>query len=38
MAEDDGPGIRDVGLAMEDDYTTGSGLGSGISECEADDG
>ncbi len=29
-AEDDGPGIPDVKLAMEDDYTTGGGLGGGL--------
>ena len=29
-AEDDGPGIPDVELAMEDDYTTGGGLGGGL--------
>jgi serine/threonine-protein kinase RsbT len=29
-AHDDGPGIADVGLAMTDGYTTGSGLGLGL--------
>ena len=29
-AEDDGPGIPDVKLAMKDDYTTGGGLGGGL--------
>jgi serine/threonine-protein kinase RsbT len=29
--EDDGPGIPDVELAMKDGYTTGSGLGLGLS-------
>ncbi len=29
-AEDDGPGIPDVELAMKDDYTTGDGLGGGL--------
>ncbi|MEV5430561.1 ATP-binding protein [Streptomyces sp. NPDC052701] len=28
---DTGPGIRDVGLAMTDGYTTGGGLGLGLS-------
>lgn len=28
---DNGPGIRDVGLAMTDGYTTGGGLGMGLS-------
>jgi serine/threonine-protein kinase RsbT len=28
---DAGPGIRDVELAMTDGYTTGSGLGMGLS-------
>ena len=29
-AEDDGPGIPDVKLAVKDDYTTGGGLGGGL--------
>jgi serine/threonine-protein kinase RsbT len=29
--EDDGPGIQDVELAMKDGYTTGGGLGLGLS-------
>jgi serine/threonine-protein kinase RsbT len=29
--EDDGPGIADVELAMKDGYTTGGGLGLGLS-------
>jgi serine/threonine-protein kinase RsbT len=29
--EDHGPGIADVGLAMKDGYTTGNGLGLGLS-------
>jgi serine/threonine-protein kinase RsbT len=29
--EDDGPGIPDVALAMKDGYTTGGGLGLGLS-------
>ena len=29
--EDEGPGIPDVGLALKDGYTTGSGLGLGLS-------
>jgi serine/threonine-protein kinase RsbT len=29
--EDDGPGISDVDLAMKDGYTTGGGLGLGLS-------
>ena len=28
--EDHGPGIADIGLAMKDGYTTGSGLGLGL--------
>lgn len=28
---DDGPGIADLGLALQDGYTTGSGLGLGLS-------
>lgn len=28
--EDEGPGIRDINLAMRDGYTTGSGLGLGL--------
>ena len=29
-AEDDGPGIRDVERALDDGYSTGSGLGLGL--------
>jgi|SRR5579884_3244653 len=29
--EDHGPGIRDIALAMKDGYTTGGGLGLGLS-------
>lgn len=29
--EDHGPGIADIGLAMKDGYTTGGGLGLGLS-------
>ncbi|HKQ83666.1 MAG TPA: anti-sigma regulatory factor [Steroidobacteraceae bacterium] len=29
--EDEGPGISDVALALKDGYTTGSGLGLGLS-------
>jgi len=29
--EDQGPGIADIGLAMKDGYTTGTGLGLGLS-------
>ncbi len=29
--EDHGPGIPDIGLAMKDGYTTGGGLGLGLS-------
>lgn len=29
--EDQGPGIADIGLALTDGYTTGSGLGLGLS-------
>ncbi len=29
--EDHGPGIKDIALAMTDGYTTGSGLGLGLS-------
>jgi serine/threonine-protein kinase RsbT len=29
--EDQGPGIPDVGLALKDGYTTGNGLGLGLS-------
>ena len=29
--EDRGPGIADIGLAMKDGYTTGGGLGLGLS-------
>jgi serine/threonine-protein kinase RsbT len=28
--EDEGPGIADIGLAMRDGYTSGSGLGMGL--------
>lgn len=28
--EDEGPGIPDIGLALSDGYTTGSGLGLGL--------
>ena len=30
LATDDGPGIADVELAMQDGYTTGNGLGLGL--------
>lgn len=30
VAEDEGPGISDIALAMKDGYTTGSGLGMGL--------
>ncbi|TXN61372.1 anti-sigma regulatory factor [Methylobacterium sp. WL18] len=30
VAEDDGPGIRDLALAMEDGYSTRGGLGCGL--------
>jgi serine/threonine-protein kinase RsbT len=30
IASDDGPGIVDVDLAMQDGYTTGNGLGLGL--------
>src|SRR5215208_5010562 len=30
VASDDGPGIADVELAMQDGYTTGNGLGLGV--------
>lgn len=30
MATDDGPGIEDVQLALQDGYTTGGGLGLGL--------
>ena len=30
LAVDDGPGIADVELAMQDGYTTGNGLGLGL--------
>jgi serine/threonine-protein kinase RsbT len=30
VARDDGPGIRDVERAMEDGYSTGSGMGLGL--------
>ncbi len=30
IADDDGPGVGDVGLAMQDGYSTGGGLGIGL--------
>ncbi len=30
VASDEGPGIADVELAMQDGYTTGNGLGLGL--------
>jgi serine/threonine-protein kinase RsbT len=33
VAEDDGPGIADVELAMTDGYSTNRGLGSGLPGC-----
>ena len=30
MAEDEGPGIADIKLAMQDGFTTNGGLGSGL--------
>ena len=30
VAQDEGPGIADIGLAMEDGYSTGLGLGLGL--------
>jgi len=30
IAQDDGPGIANVGLALRDGYTTGGGLGLGL--------
>lgn len=33
VAQDEGPGIRDLDLAMQDGYTTGSGLGLGLPGC-----
>ncbi len=30
VVEDDGPGISDIGNAMEDGFTTGGGLGAGL--------
>jgi len=30
LASDDGPGIEDVELALQDGYTTGNGLGLGL--------
>jgi serine/threonine-protein kinase RsbT len=30
VANDEGPGITDVELAMQDGYTTGNGLGLGL--------
>ena len=31
MFEDNGPGIPDIALAMKDGYTSGNGLGLGLS-------
>ena len=33
IADDDGPGIPDIGLAMKDGYSTGKGLGLGLPGC-----
>jgi serine/threonine-protein kinase RsbT len=33
IARDDGPGIADVGLALQDGYSTGEGLGLGLSSA-----
>ena len=33
IARDQGPGIPDIGLAMEDGFTTGKGLGMGLPGC-----
>jgi serine/threonine-protein kinase RsbT len=33
VARDQGPGIGDVALALEDGYTTGGGLGVGLPGC-----
>ncbi len=30
LAIDEGPGIKDIGLAMQDGYTTSGGLGTGL--------
>ena len=30
MARDDGPGIADIELALQDGYSTGGGLGLGL--------
>lgn len=30
IVEDDGPGIRDLGLALTDGYSTGGGMGLGL--------
>jgi len=30
VVEDNGPGISDIGQAMEDGFTTGNGLGAGL--------
>lgn len=34
IARDDGPGIPSIELAMQDGYTTGSGLGMGLPGCQ----
>jgi serine/threonine-protein kinase RsbT len=33
IASDEGPGIADIGSAMRDGYSTGSGLGLGLPGC-----
>ena len=33
VARDKGPGISDIALAMQDGYSTGSGLGLGLPGC-----
>jgi serine/threonine-protein kinase RsbT len=33
IAEDEGPGIPDIGLAMKDGYSTSKGLGIGLPGC-----
>lgn len=33
VAEDQGPGIADIGLAMTDGHSTNGGLGSGLPGC-----
>jgi serine/threonine-protein kinase RsbT len=33
IARDDGPGIADLQVAMQDGYSTGSGLGMGLPGC-----